>query len=518
MYKVSRLALPLVLSAAASLLAMNTSLAESAWPEMLYNPKPLADDVILPMPCEGFMTFRKVMIPLTQPLDDLPISLGAGQTDWGVLEGPHEQHIAGSFTDEQAGGRYYLMGKYEVSELQYEALMSEQCPPATRNKRLPVRNISWFEAIQFADRYSEWLQTQAVDQLPHEDGMAGFVRLPTEAEWAFAARGGIAVSPTEFQDMRFPMKGGLNQYAWFAGPQSANGALRFTGLLEPNPLGLHDMLGNVDEMIFEPFQLRTHGRMHGQSGGFIVRGGNYLTPESDIRSAWRVEQPYYRDARQNRLSTTGMRLVMVAPAITSNERMRQLQANWVARGSAADAGSQSAAQRLDQIALGTTDSELQQELRRALEELRVSNQLQQEQRQRAIRSSLNFGAFLCTQKNHIGQHLNRGRDFLAVSCDPNNPRSSPETCERIEQSLNETQASLDTVSGLYSDSIVELGSIYAIDDVKSQADIAKQAVIARQASLLDRYIDVYVENLTAYISDRSIRRTNWLEGCIAVSR
>ncbi len=491
---------------------------QAAWAEALYNPKPLADDVVLPMPCEGSMVFRQVLVPLTQPLDDLPIALGSSQSDWGVLEGPHEQHIAGSFTSEQAAGRYYLMGKYEVSQLQYDAVMNETCPTPARQLRLPVRDLSWFEAIQFSDRYTEWLLNHAIDQLPHEDGMPGFVRLPTETEWSFAARGGIAVTSTEFQDLRPPMQGGLSQYAWFAGPQSANGSLRFTGLLEPNALGLHDMLGNVDEMIFEPFQLRTHARRHGQSGGFIVRGGNYLTPESDIRTAWRVEQPYYRDGRQNRISTTGMRVVLVAPAITSNDRMRELQANWVSRGSAADAEAGSAADRLDKLALGATDSEVQQELQRALQELRISNQLQQEQRARAIRSSLNFGAFLCTQQNQIGQHLNRGRDFLALSCDPSNPRSSPETCERIAQSLQETQASLDTVSGLYSDSIVELGSIYAVTDIETQAEIVKQAVIARQASLLDRYIDVYVANLTAYISDRSIRRSNWLDSCMAVTR
>jgi hypothetical protein len=47
--------------------------AQAGWEEKLFNPKPVADDVILPMPCEGSMAFRKVYIPLAGPLEDYPI-------------------------------------------------------------------------------------------------------------------------------------------------------------------------------------------------------------------------------------------------------------------------------------------------------------------------------------------------------------------------------------------------------------------------------------------------------------
>ncbi|KAG1250143.1 hypothetical protein G6F66_015401 [Rhizopus arrhizus] len=53
------------------------------------------------------------------------------------------------------------------------------------------------------------------------------------------------------------------------------------------------MLGNADEMIFESFRLNKLDRQHGQAGGFIGRGGNYLTPQPDMRTASRREQPYY---------------------------------------------------------------------------------------------------------------------------------------------------------------------------------------------------------------------------------
>jgi hypothetical protein len=43
------------------------------WPDKNYNPKPDVEDVILPMPCEGAMAFRRVQVPVNGPLEDLPI-------------------------------------------------------------------------------------------------------------------------------------------------------------------------------------------------------------------------------------------------------------------------------------------------------------------------------------------------------------------------------------------------------------------------------------------------------------
>ena len=53
------------------------------------------------------------------------------------------------------------------------------------------------------------------------------------------------------------------------------------------------MLGNASEMMFEPFRLNKLDRQHGQAGGFVVRGGNYLTSEGELRTALRQEEPYY---------------------------------------------------------------------------------------------------------------------------------------------------------------------------------------------------------------------------------
>ncbi|HHY0819145.1 TPA: formylglycine-generating enzyme family protein, partial [Klebsiella pneumoniae] len=173
--------------------------------------------------------------------------------------------------------------------------------------------------------------------IPKEDGKAGFVRLPTEIEWEFAARGGLKVNSADFRDIRYPMND-LKEHEWFAGAQSANGRLQLAGLLAPNPLGLHDMLGNVDEMMFEPFYLNKLDRQHGQAGGYVVRGGNYLTEQAALRSAARKEVSYYDEDRHFTSKSTGLRLVLVSPTMTSTQRVKSIESSWRQLGSNKPAG------------------------------------------------------------------------------------------------------------------------------------------------------------------------------------
>jgi formylglycine-generating enzyme required for sulfatase activity len=59
------------------------------------------------------------------------------------------------------------------------------------------------------------------------------------------------VDTAQFRDSRYPMDD-IKNYEWYSGSQSSNGKLQLIGLLNPNPLGLYDMLGNVSEMMFTP--------------------------------------------------------------------------------------------------------------------------------------------------------------------------------------------------------------------------------------------------------------------------
>jgi len=489
--------------------------ALAAWEERYYNPKPLADDVLLPMPCGGKMVFRKVHIPLVGPLEDYAVTLGQEGDSWGYLEQARPEHIAGSFTVKQPeAGRYYLLAKYELSQLQYQALTGESCPTPTNRLRLPQTELSWFEALSFADRYNLWLRSNAANELPKEDGAAGFLRLPTEAEWEFAARGGMAVSQAEFRDVRFPNPdGSIGNYAWFAGSQSANGSVQLTGLLAPNPLGLHDILGNVDEMQFEPFRLNKLDRQHGQAGGYIVRGGNYLTPESELRTALRQEQPYYSSTGEsNRLRTSGVRLALVAPVLTSRDRIHQVEQGWQALGTGESEGGQQPLNEMANIANNVVDEALKQQLERLRNELRANTQARDEQRDQAIRSELQLGAFLCTKLKDDGLFLDTLESNYARSCGGANPEEA-QRCQSRNTQLQEHRHVLAFLLNYYADSVVASALNYNRASIQPQISVVQQQMQSRNRNNLNTYLQAHWNNLDGYMKDGRVARNRWLEAC-----
>ena len=91
----SKAALLLILSAFAGAAG-----AAPKWEERYYNPKPAKDDVVLPLPCEGALVFRKIVVPAAGPLDDLPINVGQESENFAFLEQRRIAHIAGSFTEQ----------------------------------------------------------------------------------------------------------------------------------------------------------------------------------------------------------------------------------------------------------------------------------------------------------------------------------------------------------------------------------------------------------------------------------
>ncbi|MCU0984462.1 MAG: formylglycine-generating enzyme family protein [Acetobacteraceae bacterium] len=278
------------LFAAILALAPGMAFAQAPWPAALWNPAALADDLILPMPCGARMAFRPIETPMGQgPLADRAVTLGQPDTGSDYAEFPRRAHVAGAF--EQGGRRIYFLGKYEVTRDQYAAVTDASCPAPSEAGRAPRAEVSWFDAVAFSAKLSSWLMANARDALPRRGQAVAFVRLPTEEEWEFAARGGASLGQGEFAARTPPFPEGLAAHAWFAGPSSADGRARPVGSLKPGPLGLHDMLGNVAEWVIEPYRLSVVGRPHGQVGGLVARGGHFLTAEEQLRSSLREEYP-----------------------------------------------------------------------------------------------------------------------------------------------------------------------------------------------------------------------------------
>ncbi|MFI5000942.1 MAG: formylglycine-generating enzyme family protein, partial [Reyranellales bacterium] len=311
--------------------------APAAWNLPDWNPKPMANDFVLPLPCGGSMAFRVVFTSGAHDaskrsyLDDRQVLLGGADDDVPASGYLRTDFVAGAFED-RTNARYYLLGKYEVTNQQYDAVMATECSVAKSNRSsYPKSAVSWFDAVEFTRRLNLWVYANKLGSLPKASGKPGFARLPTEAEWEFAARGGLAVGDAERGNRTFvPANADLSEYAWFAGPGSSAGQAQSIGALKPNPLGLFDMLGNVEEIVFDEFRFNRIGRLHGQPGGIVVRGGSYLTPREALRSSGRTELPLFDPASKMevRLPQVGFRVALGATAFSDLRQADALQREW----------------------------------------------------------------------------------------------------------------------------------------------------------------------------------------------
>ncbi|WP_342078206.1 SUMF1/EgtB/PvdO family nonheme iron enzyme [Yoonia sp. SS1-5] len=288
-------------------------------------------DLILPMPCGGAMAFQRVdvFVDGNDRLSDKALRHGESSTQYGYRNYLRREHLRGPFQGNEPTKTYFFLARYELTELQYSALTDPDCgfrPSAIMT--VPKTGVSWFEAQDISRIYTEWLLANAPDSLPEpRDGGLSYLRLPTEAEWEFATRGGETVDDLDYTGLRHPMDENLSFYAQFGGDGTAP-----VGTRAPNPLGLFDMLGNVEEMMLEPFRLNALGHTHGQIGGMVTRGGSYLSEPGDLTSAARTEWSFYNTRRGTAQApeTVGFRLVIGATAL-GRTGAEQIGEDWRAR-------------------------------------------------------------------------------------------------------------------------------------------------------------------------------------------
>jgi Sulfatase-modifying factor enzyme 1 len=307
-------------------------LAQEPWPLELIDPA--ADetpaDLLLPMPCGAAMAFQKVNVPVDagDPLADRRVRLGQSLDQTGYSDYLRPEFLRGPFGDTETGSTFYYIARYELTAGQYRALMGD-CAAPTRADRLARGGLSWFDAVDLARIYSQWLYANTPDDMPRVDGIAGFVRLPTGPEWEYAVRGGARIDATKFPGLTFFGDGDLRKYALFQGA-GGRGNLGAVGLRRPNPLGLYDVYGNAEELVLDPFRLNAVGRPGGQVGGVVTRGGSILSSEAGIYSAQRTEYPPYDAATGAplRAPTVGVRLVLASHIATSDAVLRRLRARW----------------------------------------------------------------------------------------------------------------------------------------------------------------------------------------------
>lgn len=220
----------------------------------------------------------------------------------------------------------FYMAKFEVTQKEWREITGKN-PSNFTGDKLPVESITWLEAIEFCNALSKrdgrtpvYTITDGGNTVTWNRSANGY-RLPTEAEWEYAARAG---STTPFYSIKVPGAKDVNFYGHYpyqieqnyfndevleTRPGVYRGKTLDVGSFKANPNGLYDIYGNIGEWCFDyygDYGKDAQSNPAGASEGTrrVYRGGGWNDFGKNLRSAYRAAMP-----QNNSAYNVGLRLV-----------------------------------------------------------------------------------------------------------------------------------------------------------------------------------------------------------------
>jgi formylglycine-generating enzyme required for sulfatase activity len=188
-------------------------------------------------------------------------------------------------------GKVLLFGKTEVTQSQYQAI-TKTTPSRFKGDNLPVEQVSWYDAVKFCNQLSvQDGLTPVYNDNNEADLTANGWRLPTEAEWELAAKGGNSGN-----NYTYSGSNNIDKVAWYL--NNSDDKTQPVASKKPNELGLFDLSGNVWEWCNDVV-----------SGSYrVYRGGSWNNNAGSVRISYRDN---YRDygSPGSRYGNFGFRVV-----------------------------------------------------------------------------------------------------------------------------------------------------------------------------------------------------------------
>jgi formylglycine-generating enzyme required for sulfatase activity len=183
----------------------------------------------------------------------------------------------------------FYMGKYEVTQKEWVEVMGSN-PSRWKGDNLPVETVSWHDAIEYCNKRSlrEGLSPayRGSGDFVSCDLSASGYRLPTEAEWEYAAKGGDKTYLTT----EYSGSNNVESVGWYNG--NSGGGTHPVGTKLPNDLGIYDMSGNVWEWCWDWYGSYSSSSQTDPTGAAsgsnrVLRGGGWIGSAGYLRSAAR---------------------------------------------------------------------------------------------------------------------------------------------------------------------------------------------------------------------------------------